>query len=40
MSFAAAQKLAETLQGILDEVDSRGKMEKYISKKEKEKRTS
>ncbi len=40
MSFAAAQKLAETLQGILEEVDSRGKMEKYISKKEKEEKSS
>src|SRR5574341_549548 len=33
MSFAAAQKLAETLQGILEQVDSRGEMEKFISKK-------
>lgn len=40
MSFAAAQKLAETLQGILEEVDSRGKMEKYISKKEIEEKSS
>lgn len=40
MSFVAAQKLAETLQGILEQVDSRGEMEKYLSKKEKEEKCS
>ncbi len=40
MSFVAAQKLAETLQGILEQVDSRGEMEKYLSKKEKEEKFS
>jgi hypothetical protein len=40
MSFVAAQKLADTLQGILEQVDSRGEMEKFLSKKEKEDKTS
>ena len=40
MSFVAAQKLAETLQGILEQVDSRGEMEKFLSKKEKEEKSS
>lgn len=40
MSFAGAQKLAETLHGILEDVDSRGEMEKYISKKEEKEKAS
>ncbi len=38
MSFVGAQKLAETLQGLLDQIDSRGQMERYTSKQKDEKR--
>lgn len=37
MSFVAAQKLAETLQGILEQVHSRGEMEMYVGKPKNEK---
>lgn len=40
MSFAGAQKLAETLQELLEQVDSRGGIEKYISRKEKKEKSS
>jgi len=40
MSFVAAQKLANTLQGILDQFHSRGDMEMYIRKEEKEEKSS
>lgn len=40
MSFVAAQKLAEALQGILEQVHSRGEMEKYLSKEEKEEKSN
>ena len=40
MSFVAAQKLANTLQGILDQFHSRGDMETYLSKEEKEEKSS
>ncbi len=40
MSFAGAQKLAETLQELLEQVDSRGGIEKYISRKEKKEKSN
>lgn len=36
MSFVAAQKLAETLQDILEQVNSRGEMEMYVGKPKNE----
>ena len=35
MSFVAAKSLAESLLGVLEQVHSSGKMEKYLSKDEK-----
>jgi hypothetical protein len=35
MSFVAAKSLAEALLGVLEQVHSGGKMEKYLSKDEK-----
>lgn len=39
MSFVAAQKLSETLHGILEEIHSKGKMEIYCGTKELKEKT-